>query len=63
MLAAATATNAPCQPPSSITLGTSAPAIMPPTGTPVCLIENTSEMRWAGVVCASSQELAGVIGP
>jgi hypothetical protein len=36
---------------------------MPPSGTPVCLTENTSDMRCAGVVWASNQELAGVIGP
>ena len=42
--------------------GTSAPASMPPAGTPVCLTENTSDMRCAGVVRASRCELAGVIG-
>jgi hypothetical protein len=62
-LAAATVTSAPCQPAASITLGTRAPASIPPSGTPVCLSENTSDMRCAGVVSASSQELAGVIGP
>jgi len=40
-----------------------APASMLPTGTPVCLIENTSDMRCAGVVRASTCELAGVMGP
>ena len=40
-----------------------APASAPPSGTPVCLTENTSDMRCAGVVRASRCELAGVIGP
>ena len=35
----------------------------PPTGTPVCLIENTSDMRWGGVVRSNRKELAGVMGP
>ena len=39
------------------------PVIATPTGTPVCLIENT-KLRWcAGVVWISTCELAGVMGP
>lgn len=59
----ATTASVPCQPSHSDSPGTSAPASMPPAGTPVCLIENTSAMRCAGVVSASRCELAGVIGP
>ena len=59
----ATASSVPCQPSHSDSPGTSAPASMPPAGTPVCLIENTSDMRCAGVVSANRCELAGVIGP
>mgnify|MGYP006921742857 CR=1 FL=1 len=43
--------------------GTMAPASMLPTGTPVCLMEKTSDIRCGGVVRASTCELAGVIGP
>ena len=39
------------------------PAAAKPRGTPVCLTENTSDMRWAGVVWLSRCELAGVMGP
>jgi hypothetical protein len=40
-----------------------APANMAPTGTPVCLIENTKAIWEGGVVLARICELAGVIGP
>ena len=62
-LAAATASSAACQPANSCRLGTIAPASPAPSGTPVCLTENTSDMRCAGVVRDSRCELAGVIGP
>ena len=39
-----------------------APANMAPTGTPVCLIENTKAICEGGVVLARICELAGVIG-
>ena len=59
----ATITKPACQFSASMTEGTVAPANMLPTGTPVCLMENTSDIWCAGVVRASRCELAGVIGP
>ena len=38
-------------------------ASIAPSGTPVCLTENVSDIRCAGVVRISRWELAGVIGP
>ena len=35
----------------------------PPTGTPVCLIEKTTDIIEKGVVLTSKWELAGVTGP
>ena len=60
---AATAQEAPRQPNSSANSGTRAPASIPPSGTPVCLIENTSEESRGGVWRARMCELAGVAGP
>ena len=59
----ATTTRLSCQLPSSAKGGTTAPANMLPKGTPVCLMENTSDIWCLGVVRASRCELAGVIGP
>ena len=60
---AATAQDAPRQPNSIAKSGTRAPASIPPSGTPVCFIEKTSEENRAGVWRARIWELAGVAGP
>ena len=60
---AATAQEAPRQPSSMTNSGTRAPASIPPRGTPVCLIEKTSEDSRAGVWRVRMWELAGVAGP
>ena len=60
---AATAQDAPRQPNSMTNKGTRAPASIPPSGTPVCLMENTSEENRAGVCRARMWELPGVAGP
>src|SRR5581483_6239468 len=57
------AMNAARQPSAPASVGSSAPAIAAPAGTPVCLIENVSAMRDGGVVRASTCEEAGVMGP
>jgi hypothetical protein len=61
--AVATTTKLHCQSMFSMREGTMAPANMAPTGTPVCLIENTKAIWEGGVVLARICELAGVIGP
>ena len=38
------------QPSTCSICGLTSAASTPPSGTPVCLIENTSDMRWAGVL-------------
>jgi len=44
-------------------VGTTAPAIAPPIGTPVCLIENTSAIAPGGVWRARMCELTGLTSP
>ena len=61
--ATATPTSAQRHPTSSATPGITAPASAAPAGTPVCLIENVSAMRAAGVVRIRTADEAGVIGP
>jgi len=57
------ATAPPRHPNPRISAGTSRPAIAPPAGTPVCLIEKVSETCDGGVARTRISELAGVVGP
>ncbi len=56
-------TVAACQPSASASVGSTAPATAPPTGTPVWRIDMTRLRIRAGVRSASMTELAGVDGP
>ena len=61
--AAAAAISAMRQPQASTSHGMASPATTPPSGTPACLIENTT-LRWAGGVKRCSTSLpAGLAAP
>ena len=63
MHAAASTGSAPVQPSASASGGATTPAIAPPTGTPVCLIEKTSDIIPGGVRRARMCELIGFTTP
>ena len=59
----APASSPPCQPLTATAQGRNRPANMPPNGTPVCLIENTSGAAFAVANRARIWLEAGVLGP
>ncbi len=63
MQTAASTGSAPAQPRASASGGATTPAMAPPTGTPVCLIEKTSAIIPGGVRRARMCELTGFTTP
>jgi hypothetical protein len=63
MLTTPTHAAAPRQPKSSTSSGTMAPARAPPSGTPVCLSENTKSCHLGVVRPERMCALAGLKGP
>src|SRR6202521_3294358 len=61
--AAATIHNGALQPKRSAVAGATSPMIMPPSGTPVCLIEKNRLRRAAGICRIKRSEDAGLMMP